>query len=90
MFAAAAIVWPGAPARVPMHWDVGGQVDRYGGKFEGLLGLPLLALGLFAAFFSPARQALLPQLVRQDQLVEANSISSGSVPGRPFTTTRGL
>lgn len=39
--------------------------------------LPLLALGIFAAFFSPARQALLPQLVRDDQLVQANSISSG-------------
>lgn len=39
--------------------------------------LPVLALGLFAAFFSPARQALLPQLVRDDQLVQANSITSG-------------
>jgi len=39
--------------------------------------LPLMGLGLFAAFFSPARQALLPQLVRQDQLVRANSITSG-------------
>ncbi len=38
---------------------------------------PLLLLGLFSELFSPARSALLPQLVRDDQLVRANSISSG-------------
>lgn len=38
---------------------------------------PLLLLGLFSELFSPARQALLPQLVRDDQLVRANSITSG-------------
>lgn len=47
MFAAAAVVWPGAPSRIPMHWDFSGQVDGYGGKVEGLLGLPLLALGIY-------------------------------------------
>ena len=49
MFAAAALMWPSAPAQIPMHWDFSGQVDRYGGKFEGLFGLPLLALGIYLA-----------------------------------------
>ncbi len=47
MFAGAAIAWPHAPARIPVHWNLSGQVDRYGGRFEGLLALPLLALGLY-------------------------------------------
>jgi uncharacterized membrane protein len=36
---------------IPVHWNLSGQVDRYGGKVEGLLGMPLVALflvGLFA------------------------------------------
>ena len=47
MFALAAITWPGAPDRIPVHWNLHQQVDRYGGRFEGLLGIPLLALGLY-------------------------------------------
>lgn len=31
---------------IPVHWGVDGQVDRYGGRVEGLLLLPGLALGL--------------------------------------------
>ena len=47
MFAAAAAVWSVAPSEIPVHWNVSGEVDRYGGKFEGLLLLPLIALGLY-------------------------------------------
>ena len=47
MFAAALVVWPSAPSEIPVHWNASGQVDRYGGKFEGLLLLPLMALGLY-------------------------------------------
>ncbi len=39
--------------------------------------LPLLPIGLFAAIFSPARAALLPTLIRPDQLVRANGMISG-------------
>jgi 1-acyl-sn-glycerol-3-phosphate acyltransferase len=38
---------------------------------------PLLVVGLFAAMFSPARSALLPTLIRPDQLVRANAMLSG-------------
>jgi len=38
--------------------------------------LPLFFTGVFAAFFSPARQAILPTLIRDDQLVRANALIS--------------
>jgi uncharacterized membrane protein len=39
--------WPHAPDRIPVHWDWSGTADRFGGKFEGLAGPPLLATGLY-------------------------------------------
>ena len=51
MFVLAAITWSGAPDRIPVHWGLqGNQPDRYGGRFEGLLGIPLLSLVLYALF----------------------------------------
>lgn len=47
MFALASITWAWSPNRIPVHWDVAGQVDRYGSKAEGLLGIPLLAAGVY-------------------------------------------
>ncbi len=38
---------------------------------------PLLAIGAFAALFSPARSALLPTLISSDQLIRANGMISG-------------
>jgi uncharacterized membrane protein len=50
MLVASLAVWPLAPERVPIHWLLTGQPDRYAGKLEGLFLLPaftlLLALGL--------------------------------------------
>ncbi len=48
MFAAAAVTWPTAPERIPVHWNIHGEVDRWGGRFEGLFLLPLIALGVWA------------------------------------------
>ncbi len=47
MFIAAGAFWPSTPARVPVHWNAAGQVDGYGGRFEGLLLMPLITLGLY-------------------------------------------
>lgn len=38
--------------------------------------LPLAVVGVFAAFFSPCRQAMVPTLIRPDQLVRANAMIS--------------
>jgi uncharacterized membrane protein len=48
MFATAALSWPYLPAHIPVHWNLQGEVDHYGGKFTGLLLLPLVTLGLYA------------------------------------------
>ena len=47
MFAVAAIRWGSVPDRIPVHWNAAGQVDGYGGRFEGLLLMPLIALALY-------------------------------------------
>jgi immunity protein, SdpI family len=47
MFLLAAITWSGAPDRIPTHWGMNGEVNGYAGKFEGLLVLPLMALGIY-------------------------------------------
>lgn len=47
MFALAAAIWGAAPDRIPVHWGFGGHADRWGGKFEGLLLLPIVGLGLY-------------------------------------------
>src|SRR5262245_61149091 len=48
-FLLAAVTWPWAPERIPTHLAVDGQADGYGGRFEGLLLLPLVSLGLYLA-----------------------------------------
>lgn len=49
---AAALAW-GAfaygrlPDSVPVHWNVRGEADGFGGPFEGAFGLPLVMLGMY-------------------------------------------
>lgn len=43
----AAWAWQRVPERMPVHWNAAGEVDGYGGKFVGLLLLPLTAAGLY-------------------------------------------
>jgi uncharacterized membrane protein len=47
MFLLAAWTWPKATDHIPVHWNAVGQVDRYGGKVEGLLLVPLLAVAIY-------------------------------------------
>jgi uncharacterized membrane protein len=47
MFLMAATGWGRVQDRIPVHWGLAGQPDRWGGKFEGLLALPLVALGVY-------------------------------------------
>ncbi len=47
MFLLAGITWARAPDRIPVHWGISGHVDRYGGKFEGLLLPPLVGLAIY-------------------------------------------
>ena len=55
MFVLAAATWSAAPDRIPVHWDLAGRVNRCGGKFEGLLLMPLLTLGIYLLFLVAPR-----------------------------------
>jgi len=60
MFTAAAWSWSRVPERMPVHWNFHGEVDRYGDRGEGLLVLPLVAVGIYLLFlvlprFDPGR-----------------------------------
>ena len=46
-FAASALSWGAAPARIPVHWGMSGEPDRFGGRIEGLLLLPLVGLAIY-------------------------------------------
>jgi uncharacterized membrane protein len=50
--AVSAYAWMRVPAdaRIPVHWGLHGEVDRYGGKFEAFLVMPLAAAFLTALF----------------------------------------
>ncbi|MGD9722154.1 MAG: SdpI family protein [Pirellulales bacterium] len=48
MFLVAAAAWSHVPDRIPIHWNLRGEVDGYGGRFAGLLLLPVVALGMYA------------------------------------------
>ena len=50
MFILAIIAWPNAPESIPIHWGLSGEPDNYAGKLFGLLGAPLIALGIYILF----------------------------------------
>ena len=47
MFAGAVWAWPSAPAQIPIHWNIAGQIDGYGSKFWLLL-MPIIATAGYA------------------------------------------
>ncbi|MBU1036550.1 SdpI family protein [Patescibacteria group bacterium] len=38
------------PDQVPVHWNVAGEIDRWGSKFEGAWLMPLIAIGMYILF----------------------------------------
>jgi uncharacterized membrane protein len=65
MIAASAWIWPSLPddARLPVHWNLDGEPDRYGSKLEALAAMPTIAVLLTIVFlvlphFDPRRQNL--------------------------------
>jgi uncharacterized membrane protein len=47
-FAAALALWDKLPARIPVHWNLAGQVDRWSSSRWEILLLPLLSVALIA------------------------------------------
>jgi uncharacterized membrane protein len=65
MLVVSAWIWPSLPddARLPVHWNLDGEPDRYGSKVEALLAMPAIALLLTIVFlvlpyFDPRRKNL--------------------------------
>jgi immunity protein, SdpI family len=46
MFAIAVTAWNRVPLPMPVHW-VGNRANGYGGRFQGLLLVPILAIGVY-------------------------------------------
>jgi uncharacterized membrane protein len=46
MFSLTIMIWNRVPsdASIPVHWGIDGKPDRFGGKIEGLLLIPLISL----------------------------------------------
>ena len=55
MFIMALVSWPTAPDQIPVHWGLSGTPDRFGGKFEGLLGPPLIAVAVYLVLLTVPR-----------------------------------
>ena len=47
LFGLAALVWNDAPDRIPVHWGLSGEPDRFSNKAGGLLTLPFIAFGTY-------------------------------------------
>jgi uncharacterized membrane protein len=47
-FLVVAVLWNSMPARIPIHWDLQGNVNGWGSKAFGTLLLPVMSLGLVA------------------------------------------
>ena len=46
-FAASAILWPRLPSAMPLHWNLRGDVDGWGTRWQGALLLPTIALAVW-------------------------------------------
>jgi uncharacterized membrane protein len=46
-FAIGAYFYPMLPDKVPVHWNAQGQVNGYGSKFFGAVGLPLINVAMY-------------------------------------------
>jgi uncharacterized membrane protein len=44
-FIALVVFWNQIPDRVPIHWNIRGEIDRWAPKGPGMLLLPLIGLG---------------------------------------------
>lgn len=47
LLVAAFIAYPQFPERVPIHWNVKGEIDGYGSRFTGAFAIPLLTTGIY-------------------------------------------
>ena len=67
--------YPDAPTLLPWFAPLPAPAaEPQPGLGDYAIVIPLAVVGALAAFFSPARQAMLPTLIRDDQIVRANAM----------------
>ena len=71
-FCVVALLWDKIPARIPIHWNIHGQIDGYSGKAFGTLFMP--ALNIFIAALLAAIPFLDPKIKKYDEETRGNSI----------------
>lgn len=64
-------------ARAALMFNFALLIHHFTGASLWVAFAPLLFVGTFAALFSPARQALMPSLISEGELVRANAMISG-------------
>lgn len=42
--------YPSLPDRMPIHWNIHGEANRYGSRLFGAFGIPLINLGIYLMF----------------------------------------
>jgi uncharacterized membrane protein len=65
--------WNSVPDRIPVHWNLHGEPDRYGSRLEGLLVMPALIALL------PALIALLVRIGPRREHMERSSGAIGTI-----------
>lgn len=51
MFIVGAVTYPNLPDRIPVHWNIAGEIDRWSDtSFMSVFQLPLVALGMYVLF----------------------------------------
>lgn len=65
------LVWKQLPEKIPMHWNLAGQADRWSSSKAGILLAPLLSLGVLV---------LCHVLPRLDPKLRASSAPPGRMP----------
>ena len=70
MFVVGALFYPQLPARIPMHWGPGGQIDGWAAKsFFTVFFAPLMALGIYMLlWFVPYLDPQRANLIRSKQV----------------------
>ena len=61
LFASAFILYPSLPDQIPLHWNINGEIDRYGSKLFGTFLMPVMTLFiavlmLYIPFIDPKKR----------------------------------